>query len=109
MNPCFCTGICKTTGHCPNDLSDEKETFCMTDVSKYIKSEVQKQETPEQKAARLRVPIIAPVKGGNVPCDNPVRAICGACGLELRRIMMYVCSRNDCPCGLGSAVSMQSK
>lgn len=39
------------------------------------------------------VPIIPPR-----PPFNPVVAKCGACGLELRRVMMYCCQRSDCPC-----------
>lgn len=30
---------------------------------------------------------------------------CSKCGIELSAVMGYVCSKNDCPVGLGPAVS----
>jgi hypothetical protein len=62
-------------------------------------------ETPEEKARRLGVPLIpkvtrvfqiAPIS------PNQVVSVCGECGLEMRQVMGYVCSRGaDCPTGLG--------
>ena len=52
--------------------------------------------TPEQKAKDLGVPLI-PKK---LPIDqeqNPVVAVCGECGLEIRKTTMYSCSRTNCP------------
>lgn len=44
-------------------------------------------------------PVIPPLDPNRVPMDpNPVVATCGACGLDLRRVMHYVCPRSDCPC-----------
>jgi hypothetical protein len=57
-------------------------------------------ESVEDKARRLGVPIISK-KQGQLGFDQIV-SICGDCGLELKRQMMYSCPRADCPCGLGS-------
>lgn len=53
--------------------------------------------TPAQKAARLGVPLIPARKALPVVDSNPVVAICGACGIELRKIMHMACQRSDCP------------
>jgi hypothetical protein len=55
-------------------------------------------ETPEEKAKRLGVPLI-PKRPPVNPWD--VTGVCGECGLELRRTMGFVCSKGNCPCGLG--------
>ncbi len=44
------------------------------------------------------VPIIPPREVMPPTEPNPVEAICGACGLEMRREMCYSCPRDDCPC-----------
>ncbi len=45
------------------------------------------------------VPVIPPLEGPDLPCDpNPVVAKCGQCGLNLHRVMGYVCSHPRCPC-----------
>lgn len=50
-----------------------------------------------KKATEQGVPVIPPRRP--VPLDpNPTVAICGACGLELKRVMGYSCNRPDCPC-----------
>lgn len=60
------------------------------------------QETLRRRGEYLGVPIIPP--RAPVPVDkqrgdpNPTVAICGACGLELKRVMSYSCNRSDCPC-----------
>lgn len=56
--------------------------------------------TPEEKAKELDVPLIPklPDSVANRPMDtNPVVAVCGQCGLEIRRIMGYSCSNSNCP------------
>ena len=55
-------------------------------------------ETPQEKAKRIGVPCIpekpiAPEK----PSDQGTIAICGACGVELQRVMCYSCPRANCP------------
>lgn len=60
-------------------------------------------ETPEQKAKRLGVPLIPERKEPNWPIDiDPTISVCGKCGLELKRVMQYVCPQSDCPTGLRS-------
>jgi len=57
-------------------------------------------ETPEEKARRLGVPLIPRI----IPIQtdpNPVVSVCGQCGLELRTVMGYYCTRSNCPTGLG--------
>lgn len=52
-----------------------------------------------RRAEYLGVPVIPPLP--DPPKDrgpNPVIALCGACGLELHRVMGYVCPRTNCPC-----------
>lgn len=56
-------------------------------------------EEIEKKAKDLNVPIIPPLEQTpSAPTYNPTVAICGACGIELKQVMGYVCPRNDCPC-----------
>jgi hypothetical protein len=58
----------------------------------------------KEKADALGVPLI-PVKDNwgkkPVPYDNPIIAVCGKCGIELRQIMHFACGHSDCPAGLG--------
>lgn len=51
------------------------------------------------------VPVIPPLppESPNDMDPNPVVAICGQCGLNLRRVMGYVCINSRCPTGLGPA------
>jgi len=45
------------------------------------------------------VPVVPPLPSGSPDLDpNPVVAICGKCGLELRAIMNFSCSKTGCPC-----------
>lgn len=68
------------------------------------------EDTIEEKAKRLGVPVIPPLKPTEplVPSDpinpNPVVAICGECGLELHQTMGYVCTNPRCPTGLGPVI-----
>lgn len=44
------------------------------------------------------VPIIPPLPPGPNPVEpNPVVAKCGECGLEIRRVMNFVCPNERCP------------
>lgn len=58
----------------------------------------------QERADKLGVPIIKPypkhIKERSVD-PNPVVAVCGECGLEVHRVMGYVCTHAHCPCGLG--------
>ena len=55
------------------------------------------------------VPIIPPLPPGEPdPDPNPIIAVCGECGLEVRRIMSYSCPNPRCPTGLGSNVKMST-
>lgn len=59
-------------------------------------------ESPEEKAKRIGVPVIPVRKFVKPdPYGNPTIAICGECGIELKQIMGYSCSRTNCPTGLG--------
>jgi len=57
------------------------------------------EETIEQKAERRGVPIISPEnpRPWKKNLTNPVVAICGKCGLEIRSVMMYSCPYSNCP------------
>lgn len=56
-------------------------------------------DTYRDKAERLGVPLIEklsePGVGGGDP--NPITAICGQCGLEIRAVMFYSCGQYRCP------------
>lgn len=55
-------------------------------------------ETPAEKAKRIGVPLI-PARPVAQPLDqNPIVSVCSACGMEMRRVMGFSCSRSDCPC-----------
>ena len=45
------------------------------------------------------VPVIPPRKPQEEPSThpNPVQAICGECGVEWRKVMMYCCQNANCP------------
>ena len=58
-------------------------------------------ETHEEKARRLGVPLIPKRTTPSLPGPNPVQAVCGECGIELHRVMGYVCPKMNCPTGLG--------
>jgi hypothetical protein len=61
-------------------------------------------DTPKDKAKRHGVPVI-PRRAESTkqaPRDpNPVVAVCGECGLEIRQTMGYYCPKANCPTGLG--------
>jgi hypothetical protein len=66
------------------------------------------EETPEQKAKRIGVPLIP--KNSRpyiVPMDDPNRtvSVCGECGLEIKQVMGYCCPKANCPTGLGSSLA----
>lgn len=55
-------------------------------------------EAPEEKARRMGVPVI-PKRRTPVPVGpNPTIAVCGACGIDLKGVMHFVCNHDDCPC-----------
>ncbi|WP_066770021.1 hypothetical protein [Sphingobium sp. CCH11-B1] len=55
-------------------------------------------ETPAQKAKRIGVPLIPARPKPQQPAFDPVISVCGACGMEMRKVMGYACPRSDCPC-----------
>jgi hypothetical protein len=57
----------------------------------------------EEKARRLGVPVIPPIAPMPPRDPNPVIAICGECGLELRQVMHYACGQARCPVKLGGS------
>lgn len=61
-------------------------------------------ESPEEKARRLGVPLIPKLPELPPHQPNPVVAVCGECGIELHQIMGYVCNRPRCPTGMGGPV-----
>lgn len=61
-------------------------------------------ETPSEKAKRIGVPLIEPIKP--YPGPNQTIAVCGKCGLELKQVMGYCCPNADCPCGMGPVMSL---
>lgn len=63
-------------------------------------------ETPEEKARRIGVPVV-PRRPPRPPVNpDPILAVCGECGVEIRRVMMYSCQNGNCPCGLGPTAVM---
>ena len=59
-------------------------------------------ETPAEKAKRIGVPLI-PAK--QRPFRDPFPhngtvSVCGECGMEMKRVMGFVCPRSNCPCFL---------
>lgn len=55
----------------------------------------------KERAEKLGVPLIPkrPTPITPTPGDpNPIVAVCGECGLDLRAVMGYVCSHSNCPC-----------
>ena len=75
MAVCMCTGQCKITGRCSGTNSFWP-------------------------CYRLKqVPIIPPLPE-DAPDrfdSNPVIAICGECGMELHKMMLYSCDNERCP------------
>ena len=43
------------------------------------------------------VPVVPPIQDQGPVDPNPVVAKCGACGMDWRQTMHYVCGRGDCP------------
>lgn len=65
-------------------------------------------ETPEERARRIGVPLV-PRRPETPVSPDPIVGVCGECGLELRRVMMYSCPNGRCPCGLGPTAVMTSR
>lgn len=57
-------------------------------------------ETPEEKARRIGVPVIPKIKPFRdvFPSPHKPAAVCGECGMEMMSVMGYVCPRGNCPC-----------
>lgn len=53
-------------------------------------------ETPEEKAARLGVPLIPKLKFPRAD-SNPTISVCGECGIEIKKAMMFACGNPNCP------------
>lgn len=50
----------------------------------------------KDKADKLGVPLLEPLPGaGGDP--NPTIAVCGQCGLEIKKVMYFHCSNSQCP------------
>lgn len=58
-----------------------------------------KDETPEQKANRLGVPLIPKKTPIPIRESNPVISVCGECGHEIRALEHYSCPQGNCPLG----------
>lgn len=56
-------------------------------------------DTYKDKADRLGVPLIEklPPRTQGASDPNPVTAVCGQCGLEVRKVMFFTCSHVSCP------------
>lgn len=45
-----------------------------------------------------KIPVIPPLPERTEPYDpNPTVAICGECGLHIKRVMGYACMQSRCP------------
>lgn len=65
------------------------------------------QDNPfKKKADDLGVPLIPPLpeKKGNSLDPNPTVAVCGQCGLEIKKVMGYVCPNRSSTFGGGCPV-----
>ncbi len=86
-------------GYFSDDTGDDGWNYT-TDASRHFRIT----ETPAQKAIRLGVPLIHVDRWAPKPVqENPIIGICGACGLEIRYMMSYTCSKNGCPVFLSGA------
>lgn len=77
----------------PQDLPDIISDFTLKREQETLEDRIQK------RSRELGVPVI-PKKDPLVPPTDPeqqVVAICGKCGLELKRVMLYSCNQTDCP------------
>ena len=84
MTGCFCTGECRITGVCPNQIHPN------------IWGE--KWKSPGVSPLHRRkddLPVIPPLP--EPPIDGAV-AICGECGIRLLSVMHYYCNHPRCPC-----------
>lgn len=58
----------------------------------------QRRDEPiEEKAKRIGVPVLPPREPIKPQESNPVVAVCGECGVEIRKCMMMSCSNPRCP------------
>jgi hypothetical protein len=54
--------------------------------------------TPEE-ARERGIPVIPKLPDPTPNYDpNPTVAVCGECGLEMKRVMGYCCGNSRCPC-----------
>jgi hypothetical protein len=75
-----------------------KRTNRIDVITSFEKALTNRQETPAQKANRLGVPLVpgrAPVRYDH----NPVIAVCGECGHEVRSMDYRACPTSNCPFG----------
>lgn len=51
-----------------------------------------------EKARKLGVPLLEPKEETPKPEFNPTVAVCGLCGIEVKKVMLITCKRDGCPC-----------
>jgi len=62
-----------------------------------IHSDVPANETPEERARRIGVPYVQPIKLTPFRGPNPVVAVCGGCGRDVHMVEGYSCPHSNCP------------
>ena len=82
------------------NVSGLMERFMRNLISRWFSWGIRQQEEQQQSESygERGVPVIPPLNRKPDIGPNPTVAICGACGLELKQVMGYVCGRDDCPC-----------
>lgn len=70
------------------------------------KSDGISQEEIAERARKIGVPVL-PARPVERPAEeNPVVAVCGACGIDIHKIMWMACNKAGCP--LSSGTTMRS-
>lgn len=54
-------------------------------------------ESARERARRMGVPYVEPIKPAVPQAPNPVVAVCGGCGRDVHQVEGYSCPRDNCP------------
>ena len=55
------------------------------------------EEQARDRARRMGVPYVEPLRPVQPQLPNPIVAVCGGCGRDVHRVEGYSCPRDNCP------------
>ena len=74
------------------------------DDKKQPLSDIMRQAAIAERARKIGVPVLPPRRADRPAEENPVVAVCGACGIDVRKVMWMACNKAECPLSSGTVM-----